>query len=331
MKNFRKEKFPKSVFQFYLLVIYVIFQFSWWAYLISSLNLEVYELKESILLNEHVSNPSLYQIQFEELEKRKKARWLMIAGEGTVFILVLTLGIIQTRRSIKKEIELTGARNNFILSVTHELKTPLAAIRLQTETMLKHQLTAEQTKKMLETTRDESQRLEKLTEAILMAARLDTHTYVPHKENINLSEWIIQFVNKYTQGKSIQHNIVTNIQNNVNLFTDKSALESILLNLLENAIKYSARNPIIEAGLMEDTKEIKLWVKDNGIGITAEEQLKIFDMFYRVGSEDTRNAKGTGLGLYIVKNLCKILGAKINVKSVVPQGTVFEVTFAKNS
>ena len=107
---------------------------------------------------------------------------------------------------------------------------------------------------------------------------------------------------------------------------DKPGLTSVILNLLENAVKYSADQPIIEARIWSVQEQIHLEIADHGIGISDKEKKNIFEKFYRVGSENTRKTKGTGLGLYIVKEIVKTHDGDIQVLDNQPKGTIFKIT-----
>ena len=122
-----------------------------------------------------------------------------------------------------------------------------------------------------------------------------------------------------------------NIQNEISSFEgDQNGMVSIITNLIENAVKYNfTEHPKIEINLVDQNEKITLEISDNGIGISDKEKKKIFERFYRVGNEDTRTTKGTGLGLYIVSQIVKAHQGKITVANNHPKGTIFKIVFHK--
>ncbi|MEZ4986561.1 MAG: ATP-binding protein [Saprospiraceae bacterium] len=115
------------------------------------------------------------------------------------------------------------------------------------------------------------------------------------------------------------------------ILADEQAMTSVITNLVENAIKYSKDNPQIAIRVYSDAKKVHLEIADNGIGIPSGEKGRVFEKFYRIGNEDTRTTKGTGLGLFIVKEIVKYHTGQIDVRDNKPQGTVFQITLPHHS
>ncbi len=314
----------KVLLQFYLLVIYVLLQFCWWAYMITNLNKEVHDLKLKIEVYTNKNADDLVVAQ-EQLNDKLHKRWLMIAGEGTVFALILGLGIYRTRNTFKKEFELSKQQKNFMLSITHELKSPIASARLQIETLLKRQLPQEKQELVLNQALQETERLDALVEKILLANRIESSAYLIQKENFNLSELCQKIINNLKISLLKNNTVNSQIKENIIVFGDEMAFTSIITNLLDNASKYSAPQSSIEFILSNENDIITLVVKDQGIGILTSEEGKVFNKFYRAGNEETRNTKGTGLGLYIVKNLVKMHQGNIKIAANQPKGTIFTI------
>jgi signal transduction histidine kinase len=314
----------KVLLQFYLLVTYVLLQFCWWAYMITNLNKEVHDLKLKIEVytNKNAEELAISQAQ---LNDKLHKRWLMIAGEGSVFALILGLGIYRTRNTFKKEFELSKQQKNFMLSITHELKSPIASARLQIETLLKRQLPQDKQEFVLNQALQETERLDALVEKILLANRIESSAYFIQKENFNLSA-LCQKTIENLKNTLLKNNIIFDkIDQDVIVFGDAMAFNSILTNLLDNASKYSAQHSEIEVVLSKERDIITLVIKDQGIGITPSEETKVFNKFYRAGNEETRNTKGTGLGLYIVKNLVYMHQGNIKIAGNQPKGTIFTI------
>jgi len=287
---------------------YILIQFFWWAELIDRLYQENFSLKIHL-------NPELT----ESLQQQAKIKSWMVYSETAVFALLSGLGLLFLYRSNKREQDFVRRQNNFFLSITHELKTPLAGIKLRLQTLLSRNLEPEKQKQLLNQTLENNNRLEELIEAILYTKSLDNKDIHLNKTDTNLSKSLRIFAERFigllpTEKKTF---ITFNITDLVLVPHDSTALNLILSNLLENALKYS--NPkesgTIELSLEKKTHHALIKIKDKGLPIPKEENQKIFQKFYRMGAENTRTSKGTGLGLYIVKSLCKLHNIKIELES----------------
>lgn len=285
---------------FYILGAYVVLQFVWWGY-------------HLIELTSEIKTPDAQQ-----------KRIIMIIGEGLVFFFLLLLGLWKIRSSIQKEMRLSKRQNNFLLSVTHELKTPLTSNKLYLQTLLKRKnLEREQQDQLLEQAIAENNRLEDMIENILTATRIENHRLQLNFENYNLSEEITRIVEKWSRNRTtVKLDIAENITSKVDLFI----IETVLHNLLENAFKYAGENPEIEVYLYKEKNMIVWGVKDQGKGIPPQFKRDIFSKFVRLGNEETRDQKGTGLGLYIVRNLVVFHGDTITYLPNKPQGSHFKIT-----
>jgi K+-sensing histidine kinase KdpD len=262
-----------------------------------------------------------------ELNQKLHRRWVMISSEGAVFIGLLLLGIYQIRKTFKKEKELANQQKNFLLSVTHELKSPIASTRLQIETLLLRDLDKEKQKEILNNAIHDTDRLNNLVENILLASKIENDFYKLHLEKCNLSEYLTENLNQTIRIFNYAQKIILDIEPKIHLNIDKTAFPSIIINLLENAVKYSPKESTITIKLNKDNNQIKLAVLDEGVGISDEEKINIFQKFYRIGNEETRSAKGTGLGLYIVQFLVEKHNGTISIKNNSPKGSIFEVVF----
>jgi K+-sensing histidine kinase KdpD len=294
--------------------------------MITNLNKEVHDLKLKI---EVYTNKSADEIQVAQqlLNEKLHKRWLMIAGEGTVFALILGLGIYRTRSTFKKEYELSKQQKNFMLSITHELKSPIASARLQIETLLKRQLPLDKQEIVLNQALQETERLDLLVEKILLANRIESSAYFIQKDNFNLSALSHKIINNLKSTLLKNHLVNVMVQSDINMLGDHMAFTSILINLLDNAAKYSPNKSRIDLVLSKDNETITLAVKDEGVGISSQEEKEVFNKFYRSGNEETRNTKGTGLGLYIVKSLIVLHQGQIKISPNKPKGTIFTVQF----
>lgn len=309
-----------------IVFIYVLVQFSWWAYMLVSLNKEVYSHKIELATLQELNHPKQEQL-IQSLKQKLNSRWWMIAGEGIVFIGLLIFGIYKILEAYSREVALARQQKNFLLSITHEFKSPLAAVKLNMQTLQKHQLTEQQTKQIIQSSVDETDRLNRLVEDTLIAAQIEAHTYSLNMEKLNLSECIQKSLQSRMIVSFRENSITTDITEDVFINGDCMAINSIVVNLVDNAEKYSSDDAAILVSLRQKNKDVILEVSDNGIGIPDTEKEKIFQKFYRIGNEDTRNTKGTGLGLYIVQQLVKMHGGTIEVLDHKPRGTKFRIAF----
>ena len=316
----------RPLFWFYILVTYVIIQFFWWSYSMVKQNNEISRLKSevNVLKGESLNNVVDNGNKINESLHR---RWIMIAGEGSVFVCLLLLGIYQIRKSFNKETALANQQKNFLLSVTHELKSPIASAKLQLQTLQKRELDRDKQKEIIANAINDTDRLNNLVENILLAAKIENNVFTSHKEEYNLSEYIAEGMNQTIETFRYKQKVVLDIEPNIFMKIDRMSFPSIILNLFENAVKYSSGNSTITVGLKKQNQKILLSVADEGLGITDEEKKYIFKKFYRIGSEETRKTKGTGLGLFIVDFLVKQHNGIISVRNNVPKGTIFEVEF----
>lgn len=327
---------PRPLLIFYLLVAYVVLQFGWWTYMLVELNNELYQQKNLVIQLKASQEPAISDStqlirEAEELNSRLHKRWLMILGEGLVFSVLLVLGILRTRSSFKKEAALAEQQKNFLLAVTHELKSPLASARLQHETILHRDLPREKQREILTSAIEDIDRLHTLIENILLATRIENHSFSVHREICDFSKLVADISAKAAPAIQKTHLLELDIEPGLQAETDRLSFPSILLNLLENAVKYSPAGKPIRVSLASQGGRILLSVSDRGAGISGEEKKSVFKKFYRAGSEETRHTKGTGLGLFIVKSLTDSLGWSIGIRDNPGGGSIFEIEIPKLS
>jgi signal transduction histidine kinase len=287
----------RSLVIFYAIIIYAVAELMWWGYMLVSL---------------------------------QPRRFAMIMGEGSMFVLVFLFGAFHLHRSISKEQKLQEQKKNFLLSVTHELKSPLASIKILLQTIQKRELNRAQILDFIDKSLLDVERLDDMVENMLLASKIDNQSYTFPKAKFDFSMLVDNIANRLqiTKCDCNQQIINAEIEPKIEITGDKFALTSVVTNLVENAIKYSKPCQSVDVKLFSKEGRVYLQVADHGIGIADNEKTRIFDKFYRVGSEDTRNTKGTGLGLYIVKEVLDKHQASIRVKDNRPAGSVFEVVFA---
>lgn len=287
---------------FYVLSAYVLVQFIWWGFHLIELTDALSEQSEGI-----------------------RSRVTMVIGEGAVFLLILLIGIWQIRRSIKRDLKLSQRQNNFLLSVTHELKTPLAANKLYIQTVKKRDLSKEQTNQLLNKAIEENDRLERMIDNILNASRLENNVLKLSKEPFDFSQLATSSVERFRHISGAD--LHSSVPENTIISGDRLLVETMVNNLIENALKYAGNNVRIEVyGTQQGNKTI-FGVKDQGPGVSAIDQPEIFKKFYRSGNEDTRTQKGSGLGLFIVFELVRLHQGTVTYLDNTPQGANFQIEF----
>ncbi|MFN5346945.1 MAG: sensor histidine kinase [Bacteroidota bacterium] len=317
-------KTSRTLLIFYSLVFYILLQFSWWSYLLINLNKEIYQQRIEFAKST-INDDALLEKRQTEFNALLKKRWAMVAGEGAVFLSLLIFGIYRTKRAFNQEFELAQQQKNFLLSITHEFKSPLAAIKLSLQTIEKRTLEENQKKEISTRALNETDRINLLIENALFASRLELQNSDYHFEEFNLSSFIAELVENYRTRIFSDSNIELLIENNIHFKGDKLAITSLVYNLLENAEKYSTNPAQIVVELKRLSNNIELNFSDYGFGIEMNERNKVFEKFYRVGNEETRKTKGTGLGLYIVKKVVNMHRGTIDIKSNNPIGTIFSI------
>jgi two-component system phosphate regulon sensor histidine kinase PhoR len=316
----------RPLYLFYLLVVYVLLQFCWWAYLLVELNNEVFEHRiENVRLKSHDAAQGLQ----EELLLKEKLhqRWWMITGEGTVFIVLLGIGGVLTYRSIKKQFDLARQQKNFLLSVTHEFKSPLASIKLYLQTLQRHDLDRDKAASFIDSAVHDADRLNMLVENALLANTIDHKGYLFHDEPFNFSALVRLAVQKYNAAPENKNSVEAEVDEGLEFTGDKQALLLLINNLLENAGKYTPGPAPVAVSLKRVGSTLHFSVADQGVGIPEDEKKNIFKKFYRLGNEETRSTKGTGLGLYLVAQIADHHRGRITVRDNRPKGSIFEVEF----
>jgi len=306
--------------------------FTWWAILLNIKNKEIFDARISALKLEmklektYVNEDKFMQdSKYLSIKRKHDTQQKMILGEGLVFTISLLIGIWLIVNSTKKELDAAKARKNFLLSISHELKSPLASIKLTFDTLLKRNLEKEMIDKLSQNATKEAVRMERLINDLLLATRLET-LYIPTFEPFDVVEltkttfqgYKNQYPNSEIEFDSEIQKLIINL--------DKVGYISILNNLIENAIKYSKDKININITLKKSKDHLVLEVKDKGIGISDIDKKLIFNRFYRSGNEETRNTKGTGLGLYIANQMAKLHDAELSVMDNIPRGSIFKLT-----
>jgi two-component system, OmpR family, sensor histidine kinase CiaH len=260
-------------------------------------------------------------IQIRQDEKRKKSQYI---GEGVTFLLVIVAGAGVVFYLVRRQLQQSQQQQNFMMALTHELKTPIAVAKLNLETLQKRKLEEQQQQRLIQTTLQEANRLNSLCNNMLLSSQIDARGLTMSDEEINISDLAASCAGDYTQrfpGKKI----ITGIAPELFTQGDRLLLQMAVNNLLDNAIKYSPKEGTVTLEVAAENKWIAIKVKDEGKGIEPEEKKRIFTKFYRIGNAATKAAKGTGLGLYLTKKIVQEHNGNIIVTDNTPSGCIFTI------
>lgn len=328
MNVVRKKGLEIAFLIFWFLLAYTIAALIWWFISLTNQSDEMAEYKEHqvayTMKNSPASQDSAAAItKIRDEKERNRTKYI---AEGITFMLVIFVGAFFVYRLVSRQLRMQQQQQNFMMAVTHELKTPIAAAMLNLETLQKHRLDEAMQQKLLQTTLQETHRLHVLTTNILVASQLEGGGYVRAEEELDLSQLTISCIDEFRQ-RFAERKWEMHIEPDIAVEGDALLLQIMINNLLENACKYSPKIKPITILLERKGNEANLQIKDEGTGIPDEEKKKIFDKFYRIGNEEVRKTKGTGLGLHLCKKIARDHQADINVTNNLPSGSIFTITF----
>jgi signal transduction histidine kinase len=257
-------------------------------------------------------------------------RWVMQSFLilGALSLLMIG-GLVLTYRSVSKEVALAHLKSDFVSNVSHELRTPLALIRLYAETLELGRITTQDKKEdYYRIIRKESERLTALINNILDFSRIEAGRKEYDFRETDIAELVQNTLDAYRyqieqQGFAFEQSIDSGIPK---VRVDREAIARALVNLVNNALKYSANEKFLGVRLYRANSVLKLEVIDRGIGITRREQSKIFEKFYRTGDPLVHNTKGSGLGLSLVRHITHAHGGQVEVESTPGKGSKFIVS-----
>lgn len=317
-----KKKLVLVTVVYWVLLLYMVTALAWWFIALQNQN----ALMANMRLAEINKDDPAYLQKVATIEDSKTRKTAQYIGEGATFFALILLGAVFVFNAVRKQIRLSQQQQNFMMAITHELKTPIAVTKLNLETLQRRQLHGDMQQKLIKNTLQETNRLNSLCNNILLASQLEAGLDTTSQQEINLSELVESAAKDYAT-RFADRQIVNNIDESIYIHGEEILIEMLVNNLIENALKYSAKTDVVTIYLKENTDAVLLQVSDEGIGITEVDKKRIFDKFYRAGDENVRDTKGTGLGLYLCKKIVQGHHGTISVTNNQPQGSTFTVSF----
>lgn len=322
MKRSKEHQLKILAISFAFLLFYIIAGFLTWFFELDTQNKQMYHFR----LEELKPDDPQYYEKVLALQDAKKRKTFQYMGEGSTFLLVILAGAVYVYWNTRQQLLFSRKQQNFMMAITHELKTPIAINKLNLETVLKRDLDAEKRNKLLFHSLEETKRLDSLVNNILTASQLESDEYNFNMKELNWSETIQKAINNF-KNRYTQPIIDSYISPNIFVNGESQLLDLVINNFLDNARKYSEKSTTIVVELTSDSskKLTFLRIKDNGIGISDQEKTHIFEKFYRIGNEATRKTKGTGLGLFLCQKIVTDHKGSILVDDNQPRGTIFTI------
>ncbi len=289
----------------YNLAIFVLAQLVWLAVLL----LWIYWYITNNLIFEQVGEEVSPQIVYD-------APSVFPFVGGIVLLVGLSFSIVLIFRHLNVQLRLTKLYDNFIANVTHELKSPLSSIQLYLETLNSRDVPEEKRKEFYEVMMRDSERLKNLINSILEIAAMDKKKLKRNFEVYRADETIKNIILESAEQFLIKpESIIFKGGAACDVLLDRNSIKTVFNNLVDNSIKYSLKDLLIIVTFKQNGKKVEIEFADNGIGIPGDQLKKIFLKFHRIYDNDIPNVKGTGLGLYVVKEIIKIHKGKVTAFS----------------
>jgi len=271
-----------------------------------------------------VPRPGSVEAKVVPLEFDGRELWLSISG------VTFSDGVVYAFRSLTEERALEELKGEFIATVSHELRTPLAAIYGSAQTLLREDIELDESgqKRLLDVIAQESERLSRIADDILFANKLDSGQFVLGEKRIDLLALAREVVDQMRACFASRDDISIDLAVPAtidSLVGDSDKLRQVLINLIDNAVKYSPDGGRIDVAVEARDGGVRISIRDEGIGIAPLEQRRIFGKFYRVDPALTRGVGGTGLGLYICRELVRRMEGRLSVRSEEGKGSTFIV------
>ncbi len=265
--------------------------------------------------------------RWQQVLDRYTGRIVMMVAEGSFFAVVLLAVLYMLWQSFRREVTLERQHQSFLSAITHELKSPLAAVRLSLETVIRGRADADTTRRFLDNAMQDVERLQGLVQKVLQVTRYARGHGSLVRRSIDLADLAEEAAAAFRpRAAAVGAHVETDLRRDVWAEVDPEAIRIVISNLLENAAKYGGRPPEIRLRVACDDERAVLEVSDNGAGIPEAERELVFQRFWRGGNEMTRTTEGTGLGLHLVQQIVSAHRGSIAVHSAEGDGSTFRIT-----
>ncbi len=329
MARSASRKFRIVTIIYWLLLLYIVAALVWWFITLEKQNRHLTDLRVSELNSKkYTLEPGNFAEQYLKIKSDSARNTNKYIAEGVTFLILIFIGAFFVFRSVRRQFLMQYQQQNFMMAITHELKTPISVATLNLETLQKYQLDAEKQKKLIRMTLQETSRLDTLINNILVSSQLEGGGYVFSKEELDFSSLFKDCI-RDARSRYPDRIFLEEIAPEIEIAGDPLLLQLMISNLIENAIKYSSKEKTITCQLSKSGDNVILNIIDEGIGIADSEKTRIFQKFYRTGNEATRKTQGTGLGLYLCSKIAEDHNADISVTNNVPSGSNFAIHFHK--
>lgn len=325
MKNlFDRIPLKMIIYVYWLLLVYLIAALGWWYFELDQQNDQMLSYQQ-----EQIQKGFGGEISMEEAQDAHDRNAKQFIGEGMTFLIFTVLGAIFVYGAVSRQIRYHLQQKNFMLAVTHELKTPIAVTKLTLETLKRHQLSEEKQQKLLGDAINETERLDMLCNNILLSSQMESGGYQSNKQEFNCSLMVLAAVGSFAKRYPIRK-FELNVPADIICYGEEFLVRLVLNNLIENAIKYTVADSSITVAVVEEKEEIVIAVADSGQGIPDKDKSKVFEKFYRLEDERVRKTKGTGLGLYLSNKIVEDHKGSLTLIDNQPQGCVFKIALPKH-
>ncbi len=316
---------PKSALTLFIFMVVVLFaQAVWWVVFMAKLTAEKVDMARQL-----GGSPELVK----QIHEEQFARQIMLGSEGVFFFVLILFGAWIIYRALVRSEELKFHQQNFLMAVTHELKTPLASVQIYLDTLQSPKISPEKKEQIIPRMKEDIERLERLVENVLDAGRFDRHGYHLNRAPFNLSSLVEERLAHIGKAATtVPLTIQKKIAPEISFDGDITALARAIDSILENSLKYHDGKMIaLDISLVADRKSIVLTITDKGTGFAREESRRLFERFYRTGDEMTRRQSGSGLGLYLCREIVRAHGGDVTaVSEGVGKGATFTITLKQS-
>lgn len=318
--GFKKRRITLIYFFYWFMVSYMIAALVFWYIALNIQNEQITRFKVLSLDKDSIS----YTSNFSQIKVEEETKTFQYIGEGLTFLLLIIAGAVVVFRMLRKQLLLSKQQKDFMMAITHELKTPISVLKLNLETMQKRKLDSERQNKLMMASLSETDRLNALCSNMLLLNEMDALGYVITKEDILLNDIISECINDH-RSRNPDRDFIAEVEPGLRLIGDHMMLKLALNNLLDNAIKYSSKNvPVVVKG-WHSADAVNIQVIDEGEGISETDTKRIFEKFYRGAG---KRVKGTGIGLYVTKQIVNQNKGSLSFQPNRPKGSIFTISFA---